>query len=152
MEPKPEIVFKVLVDRTQDPMEALLVTNCEAWIDSDAVQEMPGSGNKKEEVEPVFFSLEHLDQGANEEKLEEEYILRKFLPADPFVLAAFNKLDPSFLINHKNGTHWKNGRGKWCICRFYFDKSRKERRVDLGPRNPYRLWEKGWWFAGVRIS
>ena len=143
-----EFVRRVLVDRRRDPVEVLSATGCRLWVDSSTVNEMPGGGDKIEKTDVGFFSL---DRGVDEERLEEEYSKHKSVPIDPYALASCHEKDLSFLVNHKTGTHWKNERGVWCICRFEFKKLKNERHVDVGPRFPYRIWEKGWYFAGIRI-
>lgn len=143
-----EFVRKVLVDRRRDPVEVLSATGCKLWIDPKTVSDMPGGGDKIEEVDVGFFCL---DCGVDEERLEEVYRKRKSVPADPYVLASCHEKDPSFLVTHKTGTHWKNERGIWCVCRFEFKKLKNERQVDVGPRFPYRIWERGWYFAEVKI-
>ncbi len=144
---------RVSVRRARGPMEVLVAaTNCKPWVCPDTVSKMPGSGLGIEEVEIVFFNLQGLDHGVDEEELDREYKARGLAPADPFSLAAVNEQDVSFSDRYPSGTHWKNEKGKWCICRFLVDKNRGERRVDVGPRFPYRIWERGkWWFAGIKI-
>ena len=143
-----EFVREVLVDRRRDPTEVLSATGCKLWVDSSTVNEMPGGGDKIEKVEVGFFSLDH---GVDEEGLKEKYGIHKSIPADPYVLSACHEEDTSLLINYRTGTHWRNEKGVWCICRFEVGKFKKERKVDVGPRFPYRIWERGWYFAGIRI-
>lgn len=154
MEKKLGFSRKVWVRRTRDPMEILVsATDSKPWICPETVSRMPGAGSVLEEVEVFFFNLGCLDHGVDEDELEREYGKRGLVPADPFALAAVNEEDEPFSNQYPNGTHWRDEKGRWCICRFSLNKARGQRQVDVGPRFPYRIWERGkWWFAGLKVT
>lgn len=139
--------YRVNVDRARLPSEALAAASgCQPYVNQEAVDEMPGRGDGRVCVEVLFFKL---DCAVDEEELDKEYEARGLVPADPYALAAVNETDPLFSRSYPNGTHWKDKRGRWCVCKF--SSRAGVREVRAGFRLPYVRWTPSWWFAGVRI-
>lgn len=137
------IICIVTVNRDRKPQPMLDATDRPQYTDKDVVATMPTNGTGIQEgVEVIFFKL---GKYVSDDDLAKEYEARG-LTSDPYAQAAVNEADRAFADEHLNGTHWKNGQGKW--CRAYFSQGGDERYVRV-----YRGdfdWRDYWWFAGVR--
>lgn len=136
------IVFRVRVDRTRTPVQALVETGRYQKNDDQIVETMPmGNGS---EVDIYFFKL---GRSVSDEDLAKEYFNRNLVPADPYSLCAANRAHPAFADKHQNATHWKNKQGRWCYASFRLYHDQRVVSVDS-----YELlgWSLDWWFAGLR--
>lgn len=142
-DPPADKVITVTVDRTISPQDALYRTGRMQHVSPVVVAAMPGSSRGVEEVEVVFFALR---RRVDEEELKGEYLRRGLAPADPYVLAAVNAMDPAFAAGSPNGTHWKNAEGTWCWMTFTSRMGEHGVKVECS----YEVWPSDFWFAGVR--
>ena len=142
------IIRKVKVDRTKKPQQVLDATGRKQYTDRSVVDSMPcGVG---EDVEVFFFKpepSEYTRPGYMSDDDLEKALARRGLTADPYAQAKANGDDPAFADTHPNGTHWKNGDGKWCFATF--DQWSGDGRVVSVDRDGGG-WGDDWWFAGVR--
>ncbi|MFA5934416.1 MAG: hypothetical protein WC827_00820 [Candidatus Paceibacterota bacterium] len=135
------IIFHVVVDRKQEPVDALKATGCVLnFNDADAEMMPKGDGEKTE----IFFF--RVGRSINDDELDKEYKQHGFIPADPYSLAKVVQDNNTFASEHSIATHWKDKNDKWCVVRF--NSWGHERRVYVG-RNYVRFWSKNWWFAGI---
>ena len=99
--------------------------------------------DKDGEAEVRFFRLGY-SVGLNE--LQIQYQLRGLKPADPFLLAAVNKFDPTFCRDYPNGTQWRNNEGFWCTSSYGLHSSshgtQDQKFTDFS-------WNNNEWFAGI---
>ncbi len=142
------IVRRVKVDRSRTPQAMLDATGRKQYTTRSVVDAMPrGEG---EETDVVFFKprpeeYDH-DGWMSDEALDRAYDAPGLKPADPYSVGAVNETDPAFADEKPHGTHWKDGRGKWCFAAF--DRWGGERFVDVYRRGSG--WDIYWSFAGVR--
>lgn len=141
-------IRRVIVDRTRSPQAALDATGRKQYVDRDVVETMPrGEGVG---VEAVFFKPEASEYGQDgwisDDDLEKAFDFRGLKPIDPYSLGAINEADLAFADSHPNGTHWKDGKGKWCFATFV--RWDGERDVYVDRSGSY--WDGLWFFGGVR--
>jgi hypothetical protein len=134
------IIRRVTVNRSRTPQDMLDATSRKQYTDRNVVKAMPRG--KGEEVEVYFFKLGRF---VSDDELQKEYELRGLTP-DPYAQAQVNIDDPAFADERPNGTHWKDGDGRWCFAAF--NQWRGERGVDVDRSDDD--WYVDWWFAGVR--
>ncbi|MBP6925686.1 MAG: hypothetical protein KBC22_01350 [Candidatus Pacebacteria bacterium] len=135
------LIRKVTVNRKRSGKEALKATGRNLCITDEVVDAMPKG--KGETTEVYFFKV---GRSLTDEDLDQEYEKRGLKPADPYSQAAVNEADPAFADEHPNGTHWKDGNGKWCFAAL--GRFRGDRGVYAGRYDS--RWLGSWWFAGVR--
>lgn len=126
---------------TQPSIKSLLdETKCKQYGDMSLAELAPRTLGQ----ELVFFKL---DRYVSENELEKEYEERGLIPAGVDSLCVHDSTD----LDTKKyvGTHWKDGKGKWCFAAFrlWFG----ERRVHVD-RHDVGVWVDYWWFAGFRKS
>ncbi|MDO8517766.1 MAG: hypothetical protein Q7S26_00535 [bacterium] len=139
------IVRQVQVNRNRNPQDALGVILRHRFLnDPGVVSTMPrGEG---EEVDVHFFKLDLESRGGriSDEELEEKYESHGLVP-DPYAQAAVNENDLSFADYNRNGTHWKDGNGRWCSLTFF--EFAGERRMRVFHQGDHGLNDH--WFGGV---
>lgn len=96
-----------------------------------------------EKVDVYFFPLRRITSNDEIEKILKRYGL---VAADPYSLAAVNKVYPAFAERYPNGTHWRGADGKWYYIAFSCWSGERYVYVD---RNAYG-WNGYWWLAGLR--
>jgi hypothetical protein len=133
--------FRVIVDRSLSPQQALEATGRRQHVDDTVVETMPRGSQDTEEV---FFVKR--DKETTDEEWDEHLDFMGLKPCDPFTLAKYNADNPDAGDNRPNGTHWKDAAGKRCFASF----SRWEDERELYVSRSEYGWNDDWWFAGVR--
>jgi hypothetical protein len=134
------IVRHVMVNRHQNPKQAISVTGCVKDIEDGVLATMPQASTAEEDV--YFFKLE---PGVSAEEVDREYQRRGLVP-DPYAQIQVNIDDRSFAADHPNATQW-NTEGKYssfiAFDHFGYQRNVIVARVDTD-------WHYHMWFGGVR--
>ncbi|MFA6588198.1 MAG: hypothetical protein WCT08_03955 [Patescibacteria group bacterium] len=134
-------VRRILVDRSRTPQQMIDATGLVKYTDKEVVESMPiGNG----EITDVYlFSDWYSGDSLYDEEVDSQYARRGLIACDPFSLAQVIIDDPSLVERHI-GTHWKDGKDRW--CRIEFDQWRRDECVFVN-----RTTDK-WrycWLAGI---
>jgi len=135
-------MINVKIDRTKSLRELISgFHHYDAVYDEDLIKSAPGG--VLTEVDLYFFQFGGV--GCNE--VAEKYDELSMVQPDPYLLAWFNKENPSFSKEYPNILTWQDSSGEWCDIRF--------RHTENGPTvfiNHLSScgYSGGWWYVGVR--
>lgn len=135
-------MIKIKIDRTKSLRELIGgFHHYDAVYKEDVIKNAPGG--VLTEADLYFFQLGSVASDDVDKKYDELSMVKP----DPYLLAWFNKENPSFSKEHPNILTWQDSSGSWCDIRF--------RHTENGPtvfisHNSSRGNAGGWWYAGIR--